>query len=74
MRTQRNDAMAVLIEQAERAIHAGAATVGASAEVSLPASVPSAVYDPEIIALGREVIRAVLGEQGLLYMARQLLG
>jgi len=66
LRAQRNDTMAALIERAGQAIKAGAATVGASAEVELPASVPSAEYAPEIVALAREAIRAVLGDQGLL--------
>ncbi|MDR3671665.1 MAG: amidohydrolase [Holophaga sp.] len=66
LRAQRNDAMATLIEATRRAIQTGAATVGASAEVALPASVPSAEYDPEIIALARKAIRAVLGDAGLL--------
>jgi amidohydrolase len=66
LRAQRNDAMAALIERTEQAIRAGAATVGAGVEVALPASVPSAEYDPDIIALAREAIRAVLGEEGLL--------
>ena len=51
---------------AESAIKAGAATVGATAEAKVTGGVPGAEYHPEIIELAREAIRAVLGEAGLL--------
>ena len=66
MRTQQNDVMEMLIEKAKKAVEAGAATVGATAETSVKVGVPGAEYDPEIIELAREAIRAVLGEKGLL--------
>ena len=66
LRAQQNDAMKTLIERAENAIKAGAATVGATAETSVKGGVPGAEYHPEIIELAREAICAVLGEQGLL--------
>ena len=64
-RAQQNDAMKILLEKAEKAIKAGAATVGATAETVVTGGVPGAEYDPEIIDLAREAIRAILGEQGL---------
>jgi amidohydrolase len=66
LRTQQNAAMETLLDKAEKAIKAGAATVGATAETTVKGGVPGAEYHPEIIALAREAIRAVLGEQGLL--------
>ena len=66
LRAQQNDAMKVLLERAENAIKAGAATVGATAETTVKGGVPGAEYHPEITALAREAICAVLGEQGLL--------
>lgn len=66
LRAQQNDAMKLLIEKAEQAIKAGAATVGASAETTLKGGVPGAEYHPEITELAREAIRAVLGGEGLL--------
>ena len=66
LRAQQNDAMKLLLAKAENAIKAGAATVGATAEVKVTGGVPGAEYHPEIVALAREAIRAVLGEAGLL--------
>jgi amidohydrolase len=66
LRTQQNAAMETLIEKAEKAIKAAAATVGATAETHIKGGVPGAEYHPEMIELAREAIRAVLGEQGLL--------
>jgi len=66
IRAQRNDEMKLLIKSAENAIKAGAATVGATAETRVKGGVPGAEYHAEIIALAREAICAVLGEQGLL--------
>jgi amidohydrolase len=66
LRTQQNAAMDALLDKAEKAIKAGAATVGASAETTVKGGVPGAEYHPEIIELARDAIRAVLGEQGLL--------
>lgn len=65
-RAQQNDAMKTLLEKAEKAIKAGAATVGATAETVVKGGVPGAEYHPEVIELAKEAIRAVLGEQGLL--------
>jgi len=66
LRTQQNAAMDALLDKAEKAIKAGAATVGATAETTVKGGVPGAEYHPEIIELARDAIRAVLGEQGLL--------
>lgn len=66
LRTQQNAAMETLLDKAEKAIKAGAATVGATAETTVKGGVPGAEYHPEIIELAREAIRAVLGEPGLL--------
>lgn len=66
IRAQQNDAMKTLLERAENAIKAGAATVGATAETKIKGGVPGAEYHPEITALAKEAIIAVLGEQGLL--------
>lgn len=66
IRAQQNDAMNTLLERAERAIKAGAASVGATAETAVKGGVPGAEYHPEIIALAKEAICAVLGEAGLL--------
>lgn len=66
IRAQQNDAMKTLLERAASAIKAGAATVGATAETSVTGGVPGAEYHPEIIALAKEAIVAVLGETGLL--------
>jgi len=66
LRAQRNDTMQALIARTREAVRAGAATVGASAETALLASVPGAEYDPAMVDLAREAIRAVLGGQGLL--------
>jgi amidohydrolase len=66
LRTQQNADMEILLDKTEKAIKAGAATVGATAETNIKGGVPGAEYHPEIIDLAREAIRAVLGEQGLL--------
>jgi amidohydrolase len=66
LRAQRNDTMQALISRTREAIQAGAATVGASAETDLLVSIPGAEYDPAMVDLAREAIRAVLGGQGLL--------
>jgi amidohydrolase len=66
LRTQQNTAMEMLLDKAEKAVKAGAATVGATAETTVKGGVPGAEYHPEIIELAREAICAVLGEQGLL--------
>ena len=66
IRAQQNDTMKDLLVRAETAIKAGAATVGATAETTVKGGVPGAEYHPEMIALAREAICAVLGEQGLL--------
>jgi len=66
LRAQFNDTMQVLTERVELAVRGGAATVGAGAEAKIVAEIPCAVYDPEIVALAREAIIAVLGAPGLL--------
>lgn len=66
LRTQQNEAMKTLIEKADRAIKAAAATVGATAVTVVKGGVPGAEYHPEMIALAQEAIRSVLGEEGLL--------
>ena len=66
LRTQQNAAMEILLDKAEKAIKAGAATVGATAATAVKGGVPGAEYHPEVVELAREAIRAVLGEQGLL--------
>jgi amidohydrolase len=66
LRAQQNDAMKILLEKADKAIKAGAATVGATAETIIKGGVPGAEYHPEMIELAREAIRTVLGDEGLL--------
>jgi amidohydrolase len=66
LRAQQNAAMELLLDKAEKAVKAGAATVGATAETTVKGGVPGAEYHPEIVELAREAIRAVLGEPGLL--------
>lgn len=66
LRAQQNEAMRTLLEKADKAIKAAAATVGATAETVVKGGVPGAEYHPEMIELAREAIRAVLGEEGLL--------
>ena len=66
LRTQENAAMDTLLDKADKAIKAAAATVGATAETRVKGGVPGAEYHPEIIELAREAICAVLGKEGLL--------
>ena len=66
LRAQNNVIMKELQDKVSRAIEGGAATVGASADIKLVGGCPAAEYNDEIIALAKEAIAAVLGEQGLL--------
>jgi amidohydrolase len=66
VRSQDNAVMDELLAKTTQAVVAGAATVGATASVSVKASVPAAQYGKEMIALAREAIVATLGNDGLL--------
>jgi amidohydrolase len=66
LRAQNNIVMNELREKTTQAIHGGAATVGAQAEIQLLGGCPAAEYDADTVALAREAIVAVLGEQGVI--------
>lgn len=66
LRSQDNAVMDELTAKTTQAVMAGAATVGATAQVSVKASVPAAEYAKEMIALAKEAIVATLGKDGLL--------
>ena len=62
LRAQTNEVMEELIEKTKRAIVQGAATVGATAEVSVRGGVPAAAHDDEVVARTKEAIVTALGE------------
>lgn len=66
LRAQNNVVMDELIAKANRAVEAGAATVGAKSTAAVKGGVPAAQYDKEMIGVAREAIAAVLGNEGLL--------
>ncbi len=65
VRAELNSTMEKLIEKAKSAIRAGAATVGATVEVTNYQSIPAAEYTDDMIALLSEAITAVYGPEGL---------
>lgn len=66
LRSRDNATMDEIIERAFKAIGAGAASVGASAEICAQTGVPAAEYDPAIVEIAKQAILATLGERGLL--------
>lgn len=65
VRSERNGTMDTLIEKAKTAIAAGAATVGATADIANYESIPAAEYTDDMISLLSEAITAVFGSAGL---------
>lgn len=65
VRSELNSTMVTLIEKATAAIQAGAATVGATVEVTNYQSIPAAQYTDDMIDLLSEAIIAVYGPEGL---------
>ena len=65
VRSEFNSTMVKLIEKAKAAIEAGAATVGATVEVTHYQGIPAAEYSGEIIDLLSEAITDVYGPAGL---------
>ncbi|MDU4961602.1 MAG: amidohydrolase [Sporomusaceae bacterium] len=65
VRAELNPTMTKLIEKAKAAIVAGAASVGATVEISNYQGIPAAEYSPEATALLAEAITAVYGPAGL---------
>jgi amidohydrolase len=66
LRSQDNSLMEELIQKVTRAVEAGAASVGAEADVKVKGGVPAAEHSPEIIEAAEKAIIDVLGKQGLL--------
>ncbi len=66
VRAQQNLLMDDLLRKAEAAIANAAAAVGAKVVTRIKRGAPAAEYAPEMVALAREAIVAVLGEPGLL--------
>lgn len=65
VRSELNSTMELLLEKAKAAINAGAATVGATVEVTNYNGVPAAEYSEEAIDLLSQAITAVCGTEGL---------
>ncbi len=65
VRSELNSAMVTLIEKATAAVKAGAATVGATVDVTHYEGIPAAEYTPEMVDLLSESITAVYGPEGL---------
>ncbi|MDU2065107.1 MAG: amidohydrolase [Sporomusaceae bacterium] len=65
VRSERNGTMQALLEKAKQAIHAAAATVGATASVTNYNGIPAAEYTDDMVALLAEAITAVYGPSGL---------
>lgn len=66
LRAQENSVIDLMIDKATKAIHAGAASVGATARITLRGDVPAAEYAPDIVDIAREAILTVMGKDGLL--------
>lgn len=66
IRSQQNSTMEILLEKIKNAITAGATTVGATVEFTIPMNLPATEYDDEMTELLAEAISSVLGEKGLL--------
>lgn len=65
VRSELNSTMETLLEKAKAAIIAGAATVGASVDVTNYDGIPAAEYSSEAIDVLSEAITAVYGTEGL---------
>lgn len=65
VRSELNSTMEKLIEKAKAAIEAGAATVGATVEVTNYQGIPAAEYSDEMVDLLAEAITAAYGSGGL---------
>jgi len=66
IRAQYNDTMKELKEKVIRAIHAGAATVGATVEsLEIPTELPAAELDPEITKILGDIIVESFGKEAL---------
>lgn len=65
VRSEFNHTMEALLSKAKSAIEAGAATVGASVDVSNYFGIPAAEYSPEAIEILSNAIVDVYGEEGL---------
>ncbi|WP_337995930.1 amidohydrolase [Oleispirillum naphthae] len=66
LRAETNALMDELMAKLRTAVSHAAAANGAEAEVSVRGGVPAAEYDPAMVDLSREAIRAVLGDAGVL--------
>ncbi len=66
LRAQENSLMDELIAKATRAIEGGAASVGATAKISVKGKVPAGEYDSGMLEIARKAIIDVLGNNGLL--------
>lgn len=66
LRAQENPVMDELIAKVENAVSHGAQTVGATGFAKVRGGCPAAEYDKETVALVKEAIVAVLGEENLL--------
>ena len=65
VRSELNPTMVKLLEKAKVAIEAGAATVGATVDVTHYQGIPAAEYSSEMVELLAEAITAVYGPAGL---------
>ncbi len=65
VRSELNPTMVKLLEKAKVAIEAGAATVGATVDVTHYQGIPAAEYSSEMVELLSEAITAVYGPAGL---------
>jgi len=66
LRAQENEVMAHLKEKVAKAIELGAASVGASADITVHPGVPAAVYDAKLVESAKESIAKILGSEGVL--------
>lgn len=66
LRAQDNSTMTQMLEKVTKAIEASAASVGATANITVKGGVPAAEYTTEIVDIAKEAISNVLGESGLL--------
>ena len=66
IRSQFNDTMELLKEKIAKAIEAGVATVGATADISFIKEIPAAELDDDMTSLLEDSIRDVLGDEGVL--------
>jgi amidohydrolase len=63
---QSNAVMDSLLAKLPAVIEHAAAAIGATAAVTIKGGVPAAEYDQDMVAVAREAIRAVLGDNGVL--------